>query len=57
MSSAAIWTAIVGSVMALVLAGRSLRSFRLDQGKTLQFALIWIAIIAGMTLAVGYLKP
>ncbi|MFM5916965.1 MAG: hypothetical protein ACKOOL_05460 [Novosphingobium sp.] len=51
------WTAIIGSLMALVLAGRSLRSFRLSQAKTIQLALIWIAIIAGLTLAIGYLKP
>jgi hypothetical protein len=57
MSSAAMWTAIIGSIMALTLAGRSLRSFRLDQSKSIQFALIWIAIIAGLTLVVGYLKP
>jgi hypothetical protein len=57
MSNAAMWTAIIGSIMALTLAGSSLRSFRLDQSKTIQLALIWIAIIAGLTLAIGYLKP
>lgn len=57
MSNAAIWTAIIGSIMSLTLAGRSLRSFQLNQSKTLQLALIWIAIIAGLTLAIGYLMP
>jgi hypothetical protein len=57
MSNAAMWTAIIGSIMALTLAGSSLRSFRLEQSKTIQLALIWIAIIAGLTLTIGYLKP
>jgi hypothetical protein len=57
MSSAAMWTAIIGSIMALTLAGRSLGSFQLNRSKTLQLALIWIAMIAGLTLAIGYLKP
>ena len=57
MSNTAMWTAIIGSIMALTLAWSSLRSFRLDQGKTVRLALIWIAIIAGLTLAIGYLKP
>lgn len=57
MSNAAIWTAIIGSIMALTLAGRSLGSFQLNQSKTIQLALIWVAIITGLTLAIGYLKP
>ena len=57
MSNAAIWTAIIGSIMALTLAGRSLGSLRLDLGKTMQLALIWLAILAGLTLAIGYFKP
>ena len=57
MSSAAMWTAIIGSLMALTLAGGSLRSFRLRNGATIKLALIWVALIVGLTIAIGYLKP
>ena len=57
MSNAAVWTAIIGSLMALTLAGGSLRSFRLGNGATIKLALVWAALIVGLTIAIGYLKP
>ena len=56
MSTGAILTAIIGSAMALLLSWRALRSHRLDQRKTIQMALIWGAIIVGLTLLISQVK-
>lgn len=57
MSNAAMWTAIIGSCMALILALRSMRNLSLGSAKTMQYALLWLAIIVGLTLVIGYIKP
>ena len=37
----------------LVLAGSALASYRLNWGKTVQLALMWLAIFVGLFLIVG----
>jgi hypothetical protein len=44
---------IVAMVGWLILMGSALASFRLGWGKTMQMALVWLAIFAGGTLLVG----
>ena len=56
MSTGAMVTAIIGAAMALTLGWRSLRSHQLGQSKMVQMALIWAAIIAGLTLIISQVK-
>ena len=56
MSTGAMVTAIIGAAMALTLGWRSLRSHQLGQSKMVQMAIIWAAIIAGLTLIISQVK-
>lgn len=44
---------IVALVGWLVLASSALASFKLGWSKTVQMALVWVAIFVGLTLLVG----
>ncbi len=46
-------TAVIGGIMALILVVGGLRSHQLSQRKTLQMAIVWVMIIAGLALLFG----
>jgi hypothetical protein len=46
---------IIAMVGWLLLVGSSFASFRLGWSKTIQIALVWLAIFVGATLLVGLL--
>lgn len=56
MSSTYTIVSIVAMVGWLLLVSSAFASFRLGWGKTIQLALIWLAIFVGATMLVGLLS-
>jgi hypothetical protein len=56
MSTGFILTAIVGAAMALAINWRAMRSHALGNNQLLKLALIWVAIIAVLTLIIRQVR-
>ena len=56
MSTGALLTAVIGTLMVLAINWNALRSHALDRNQLVKMALIWAAIIAALTLIISQAK-
>ena len=56
MSTGALLTAVIGTLMVLAINWNALRSHALGRNQMLKMAIIWAAIIAVLTLIISQVK-